>query len=144
MTYPVPVMNDALEPMIKAMKDILEDTGLFALINEGEEVYDGGVTAWVIPGPIKVIHKGMSQLQLDITVYVIAMSSDPDTTPAELRKQLNPAYDELVKENSLNGTCWSSIPTLWHPGFLQMGEVTYVGIQGQWFVRIMQAYSPQK
>jgi len=143
MTGPVPTMSDAIEPMIQKVKDTLEATGLFDEINEGEKVYDGGTTLWVIPGPIRIGSRAMSELELKTTLYVIVMSSDPDTTPAILRKKMHPAYDAMLEDVTFGGTCWNSIPTLWHPGFMQMGEETYVGIMGQWLVTTMQRYSPK-
>jgi len=143
MPLPVPSMNNAIEPMIQKVKDTLTATGLFNDVNEGEKIYDGGTTAWVIPGPIRINSRATSTLQLNTTLYVIVMSSDPDTTPAALRKKMHPAYDAMLEDVTFDGTCWNSIPTLWHPGFVQMGEETYVGIMGQWLVITMQGYSPK-
>lgn len=138
-----PTMENVMEPVIEQFKAELEATGLFTEINEGEYVYEGsGRVAMVFPGPDRPRSIGLQQLEHRMPIYTIILDSDEDTTPEALRKDMHPAYDALMEDVSHSGTCWLCLPTLWHPGLLQWGDRTFVGILGMWLARIMQTYVP--
>lgn len=139
---PYEEMASIYEPVVAKFKDELDATGLFDLIDEGQEIYWSGRRAMVIPGPDRIRNVGMQKLEHQILIYVIILDSDEKTTPEKLRTDMHPAYDALMADIRHGNTCWVSLPTLWHPGFMQWGEKTYVGILGQWIARLYQTYVP--
>lgn len=135
-------MQEIYEPVVAKFKEELEATGLFDEMDEGEKIYWSGRKVSVIPGPDSIRSVGMQKLEHRIMIYIIILDSDEKTTPRVLRNAMHPAYDALMADIKHGGTCWVAFPTLWHPGFMQWGEKTYVGILGQWLVRIMETYTP--
>jgi len=140
MSY-TPNMEDIIEPVIVEIMGELEETGLFALIDGGEEVYKGtGSRAMVIPSNDKITSVGMAKLLHTFLVYVIIFNTEPNKTPSQLRKEMAPVYDKLMEDIRKNDTCWVCLPKEWNPGFLSWGGQVYVGIQSVWEVRKFQNY----
>lgn len=137
-----PNLEDIFEPVIAKFKEELENTGLFDEIDEGENVYEGqGAKAMVIAGTDNITSAGMQSLQHRVTIFVLILTTEEGVSPADLRKEMSPAYDALMVDITHGGTCWKALPRRWDPGLLQHGGQTYVGIAGEWEITNFQRYS---
>ena len=136
-------MEDVIEKIVAAFKDELLDVPGIDDINEGEELYQGeGTVAWVIPGPTSIGSFSRARLQHTMTLFQNLLTSSPTMTLAEMREIGEAAYDVLMQDITHDRSCTSCLPRLWHPGFLQFGPVSYVGILSNWEARILQPYTP--
>lgn len=133
-------LEDLLEPCIEKFKSELEELAVFTRVSEGEYEYEKGYEAWVIPGPNRIVHSGMSHLTHVMTIYVIFLASATDAKHPDLRKIGERAYDKLMEDITHGGTCRKSIPSLFHPGYIQDGEELCVGILSNWETEFRQAY----
>ncbi len=150
-TFPLPghlgkewtSMGDIVEKIIDAFKDEISDVPGIDDISEGEEIYRGeGTVAWVIPGPDSIESIARARLQHTMTVYMNLLSSSTTMTLAEMRKIGEAAYDALMQDITHNQSCTICLPQLWHPGFLQFGELSYLGILSNWEARVLHRYTP--
>lgn len=150
-TFPLPSktgrtwenMKDVIEKIIAAFKDEIFDVPGIDDINEGEELYTGeGTVAWVIPGPTSIASSMRARLQHTMTIYQNLLSSSETMTLAEMRTIGEAAYDALMQDITHDRSCTVCLPTLWHPGFLKFGAVSYVGILSNWDARILMPYTP--
>ena len=150
-TFPLPgslgrkwtSMEDVIERVIAAIKDELLDVPGIDDINEGEEIYRGdGTVAWVIPGPTSIGSSSRARLQHTMTIYQNLLTASTTRTLAEMREIGEAAYDALMADITHDRNCTSCLPRLWHPGFLQYGQLSYVGILSNWEARILQPYTP--
>lgn len=136
-------MEDIVEKIIDTFKDEIFDVPGIDSISEGEEIYSGeGTVAWVIPGPDSIESVARARLQHTMTVYMNLLSSSTTMTLAEMRKIGEAAYDALMQDITHNQSCTICLPQLWHPGFLQFGELSYLGILSNWEARILHRYTP--
>lgn len=136
-------MEDVIENVIAAFKDKLLDVVGIDDINEGEEVYQGdGTVAWVIPGSTSIGSFSRARLQHTMTIYQNLLTASTTRTLGEMRKIGEAAYDALMQDVTHDRNCSVCLPKLWHPGFLQFGSVSYVGILSNWEARILQPYTP--
>jgi len=142
MSYPTPLMNDLIEPVLEEIKAELEALNLFAQVDEGEDAYLGeGPRAMIMPGRYVISVAGTRMLKHTVTIYVVMITNESGVKPSDLRKQLGPAYDKLMQDITHNGTCFKCFPSLWYPGFVQWGEDTYVGILSQWETEVHQIFN---
>ena len=150
-TFPLPAsvgrewtaMEDVVEKIIAAFKEELLDVPGIDDINEGEELYLGeGTVAWVIPGPTSIGSFSRARLQHMMTVFQNLLTASTTMSLAEMRKIGEAAYDALMQDITHDQSCSSCLPRLWHPGFLQFGPVSYVGILSNWEAKILQTYTP--
>ena len=150
-TFPLPAsighewtaMDDVVEKIVAAFKDELLDVPGIDDINEGEEVYLGeGTVAWVIPGPTSIGSFSRARLQHTMTLYQNLLTASTTMTLAEMRRIGEAAYDALMQDITHDQSCSSCLPRLWHPGFIQFGPVSYVGILSDWEAKILQTYTP--
>lgn len=142
MTYPRPLMNDLIEPVLTEIKAELEALDIFGKIDDGEGEYTGkGHRAMVMPGRDVINVQGNRMLRHRVTIYVVLITNAPGATPTSLRKELNPAYDALMQDIRHKGTCFSCFPSLWYPGFIAWGKDVQVGILSQWETEIHQTFN---
>jgi len=136
-------MEDIVEKIVAAFKDELLDVPGIDDINEGEEIYTGeGTVAWVIPGSSSIGSFSRARLQHTMTIYQNLLTSSTTRTLAEMREIGEAAYDALMVDITHDQSCSSCLPRLWHPGFLQYGSSSFVGILSNWEARILQPYTP--
>lgn len=137
-----PNLEEIFEPVIAKFIEELENTGLFDEIDEGENVYAGdGTKAMVVMGTDTIRSVGMQKLQHTVIIYVLIFTTEEGVSPADLRKEMSPAYDALMADITHGGTCWKAFPLKWDPGLLQYGGQTYVGIAGEWQIVNFQTYA---
>jgi len=137
-----PNLEEIFEPVIAKIIEILDNTKLFDEIDEGENAYEGdGTKAMVVMGTDSIRSAGMSKLQHTVIIYILIFTTEVGIAPADLRKTMSPAYDALMADITLGGTCWKAFPRKWDPGLLQYGGQTYVGIAGEWEIVNFQTYS---
>ena len=150
-TFPLPAslgrawesMEDVVEKIVTAFKDELLNVPEIDDINEGEEIYQGkGTVAWVIPGPTSIESFSRARLQHTMTLYQNLLTASTTMTLAEMRKIGEAAYDALMQDITHDQSCSVCLPRLWHPGFLQFGPTSYVGILSNWEARVLQTYTP--
>jgi hypothetical protein len=150
-TFPLPPatgrtwtsMQEVIENIVAAFKDELFNVPGIDDITEGEEVYKGeGTVAWVIPGPTSIASAMRARLQHTMTIYQNLLSSSESMTLAEMRTIGETAYDVLMQDITHDRNCTVCLPTLWHPGFLQFGAASYVGVLSNWEARILMPYTP--
>jgi len=150
-TFPLPSrlgkewtsMEDIVEKIVEAFKDEIFDVPGIDDISEGEEIYSGeGTVAWVIPGPDSIESQARARLQHTMTIYMNLLSSSTTMTLAEMRTIGEAAYDALMQDITHDQSCTVCLPTLWHPGFLQFGKLSYLGILSNWEARILHPYTP--
>jgi hypothetical protein len=136
-------MEELVESIVAVFKEELFEVEGIDEINEGEKPYQGeGTVAWVIPAESRISSVQRARLEHEMTLYQNLISSSPTMTFSEMRRIGEAAYDRLMVDITHERTCSSCIPTLWHPGFIQFGSQSYVGIQGRWLARIHQDYTP--
>jgi len=142
MTDPYVPLNTLFEPIIQAFKDELENTQLFDRVSEGEDLYDLMTQeAWVVPGRDRIESGGMHMLRHFVDINVIIFNSDTDNaSQSDLRLVAEQAYDILLQDVTHNGTCHWALPTLFHPGYVQMGGTTVVGVLIQFQAHFEQFY----
>jgi len=137
-----PNLEEIFEPVIAKFIEILENTGLFDEIDEGQNVYKGtGTKAMVVMGADTIRSVGMQKLQHTVVIYVLIFTTEEGVAPADLRKAMSPAYDALMADITFGGTCWKGFPRKWDPGLLQYGGQVYVGIAGEWEIVNFQTYT---
>ena len=149
-TFPLPEtggrewtsMEDVVENIIATFKSEIATVPGIDEITEGEQTYSGeGTVAWVIPGPDSIISSHRARLQHTMTIYQNLLSAS-EATLAEMRAIGEAAYDVLMEDITHDRSCTACLPTLWHPGFLQFGPTSYVGILSNWEARILMPYTP--
>ena len=150
-TFPLPPhlgrtwtsMEDVVERIIAAFKDEVSGVPEVDEVTEGEQIYTGeGTVAWVIPGPTSIASRMRARLEHTMTIYQNLISSSETMTLAEMRAIGEAAYDILMQDITHDRSCTICLPTLWHPGFLQFGPTSYVGILSNWDARILMPYTP--
>lgn len=141
MSDPYVSLATLYEPIIEAFKDELEDMDKFDRVSEGENLYELMTQeAWVVPGRTRIESGGMHMLRHYLELNVIIFNSDEDTTQATLRELGEKAYDALMADITHGGTCHWALPTLFHPGYVQMSSMTVVGVLIQFQVHFEQFY----
>ena len=144
MSNPYENLEDIFEPFIAQIKAELEELGIFDDISEGETVYDDakGKIAWVIPGNTVISHSGMQSLEHRMTLYVVGMMMDQESTLAQMRAEIGyPAYNKLMEDVKHNDTCWVCMPRGFHPGFMQYGDYAYCGVLMTFEARFRQSFA---
>ena len=135
-------MRGITETPLEAIKTRLRAMAELDDVSEGEKTYPGqGTVAWVISGPDQIDTLNFRTLQHQQTIYSDLISSK-DMTLAEMRMIGEKVYDAMMEDPTLDGTCTVCLPRQWHPGFLQYGEQSYVGIESIWGARVLQQYTP--
>jgi len=140
MSDPYTNLEDLYEPIIEAFKAELEDLGIFDKISEGEELYTQDLEAWVLPGRDRIEHAGMHMLHHFLEVNVIIFTSAEGSMPQDLRPHGHQAYNKLMEDITHGGTCKWAMPTLFHPGYMQVNDLLTVGILMQFTAHFMQFY----
>lgn len=142
MSDPYVNLEDIFEPIVAAFKEELENMGIFNRVSEGEELYDLMTQeAWVIPGRDRIESGGMHMLRHFLDMNVIIFNSEPEkTTQTELRLIAEQAYNTLLQDITHGGTCHWALPTVFHPGFVQIGGATVVGVLIQFACHFEQFY----
>jgi len=136
-------MEDVVETVIAQFKAELEEVVGVDEVSEGDKPYPGeGTVAWVIPGEDRVTQRQYRRLEHAMTIYQCLLSSSPTMELSEMRELGEACYDRLMEDISHKGACTSCIPTLWHPGLLEYGGVSFVGIQANWRAQILETYTP--
>ena len=130
-----------LEDPIARFKAELETLGIFAEINEGEEIYSG-TRPWaqVIPGTDRIRLEGNQQLMHEAEIYVLFLRGASDSSLASLRKTAQAGYDKLMEDQTHNGTCWSCLPNYWAPGFFSIDQYNFAGVQTRWIAKNYQTF----
>ena len=142
MSDPYVKLADLFEPIIAAFKQELEEMDEFDRISEGEELYElMAKEAWVIPGRDRIESGGNHMLRHFLDMNVIIFNGDPETgVQAELRALSEAVYDVLMADITHDGTCHWAFPTLFHPGYVQIGGATVVGVLIQFTAHFEQFY----
>ena len=141
MSDPYVKLEDLYEPIVEAFKNELDELGIFDKISEGEELYTEGTTeVWVVPGRDRVESAGMHMLRHFMELNVIIFNSSEDVTQPDLRTQGQKAYDKLMEDITHGGTCHWALPTLFHPGYMQVGGLLTVGTLIQFSCHFEQFY----
>lgn len=141
MSDPYVPLADIYEPIIEAFKEELENMDVFDRVSEGEELYDLMLKeAWVVPGRDRIESGGMHMLRHFLELNVIIFNSAEDAKQPELRALGEQAYDALLADITHGGTCHWALPTLFHPGYVQMSGATVVGVLMQFNVNFEQFY----
>lgn len=136
-------METMIEGVIEQFKNELGELVDIDDISEGEKPYPGqGTVAWVVPGRSTIRSVARATLEHRFSIYQILLSSSTSMTFREMRTIGELAYDRLMEDVTHERTCSECMPSLWHPGFLQIGEQSYVGIQTVWDARLLQDYTP--
>lgn len=134
-------LSTLIEDPIEAFKDELEELGIFAEINEGDQIYTGSEPwAQVIPSKDSITLQGNQQLLHNFEVYVLFLRGASDSTLSDLRYTAQQGYDKLLEDQTHNDTCWHCLPNRWAPGFFSMGEYEFVGVQTRWIVKNYQTF----
>lgn len=142
MSNPYVKLADLYEPLVASFKDELGELGIFDKISEGEELYTEGTTeAWVVPGRDRIESAGMQMLRHYVEMNVIIFNSSEDVNQSELRAQGQQAYDKLMEDITHGGTCHWAFPTLFHPGYMQVGGLLTVGVLIQFMCHFEQLYA---
>lgn len=136
-------MENVVETVIARFKTELEAVTGIDDISEGDEPYPGeGTVAWVLPGEDTITQRQYGRLEHAMTIYQCLLSSSPTMPFSEMRAIGEAAYDALMADITHNRTCSDCIPTLWHPGILEYGDLSFVGIQANWRARVLHNYTP--
>jgi len=134
-------METLYEPIIAAYKSELSKLDIFDKISEGEELYtEGDLEVWVVPGRDRIESRTMHMVEHFLELNIIIMTSAEDTLPPDLRIYGHKAYDALMADITHNGTCTWALPTLFHPGYMQIGDILTVGILIQHLCHFTQFY----
>lgn len=134
-------MKDIIENIVTKFKSEISEVDGIDKINEGEEVYEEGVIACVIPGESRITSFGRSKLQHTYTIRQLLFASSAYSTFAKMRKIGEDIYDRLMEDPSHGGICNICVPTRWHPGFMKFGEQNFVGIEATWEAILLQRYT---
>jgi hypothetical protein len=142
MSDPYVNLEDIYEPIVEAFKDTLLNMDKFDRVSEGEELYDLMTQeAWVVPGRDRIESGGMHMLRHYLDMNVIIFNSEAETaSQPELRLLGEEAYNELMQDITHGGTCHWALPTLFHPGYVQIGGTTVVGVLMQFTCHFEQFY----
>jgi len=141
MSDPYINLETLYEPLIEAYKQELEALEIFDKISEGEDLYEEGkLEAWVIPGRDRIESAGMHMLRHYLEINIIIFNSAENSTQAELRKVGHQAYDKLMEDVTHGGTCMWALPALFHPGYMNMGDILTVGVLIQHICHFTQFY----
>lgn len=140
MSDPYVNLEDLYEPIIAAFKSELDELEIFQKISEGEEVYSQDLEAWVIPGRDRIESAGHQMFHHFLEVNVIVFSTAEGVNPEELRPHGHQAYNKLMEDITHGGTCRWAFPNLFHPGYMQVGDLLTVGILMQFTAHFMQFY----
>ena len=136
-------MEDVVENIVAAFKDEISSVPGIDEITEGEQTYTGaGTVAWVIPGPSSIASAMRARLEHTMTIYQNLLSSSETMTLADMRAIGEAAYDVLMEDITHDRSCTVCLPSLWHPGFLQFGALSFLGILSNWEARILMPYTP--
>ena len=100
MSDPYTPIEDLFEPLLTQFKAELIDLDIFDDVSEGENIYEGGKVAWVIPGPINIASQASQMLRHDMTIWVITMDEADNATQEELRVIGAQAYNALMADIS--------------------------------------------
>ena len=135
-------LEDLFEPIIEDFKNTLRDMEVFDRVSEGEELYELMTQeAWVVPGRDRIESGGMHMLRHFLEVNVIIFNSEGENaSQTELRLLAEQAYNELMQDVTHGGTCHWALPTLFHPGYVQIGGATVVGVLIQFICNFEQFY----
>ena len=142
MSDPYVNLEDLIEPIIEAFKGTLEEMDKFDRISEGEELYELMTQeAWVIPGRDRIESGGMHMLRHFLEMNVIIFNSEGENaSQTELRLLGEQAYNALMADITHGGSCSWALPTLFHPGYVQIGGATVVGVLIQFVCNFEQFY----
>mgnify|MGYP000273779118 CR=1 FL=1 len=142
MSDPYIDLEDLYEPIVSAFKDELQELGIFDKISEGEDLYTEGQTeCWVVPGRDRIESAGMQMLRHYVELNVIIFNSAEDVKQPDLRAQGEQAYNKLMEDITHGGTCHWAFPTLFHPGYMQVGGILTVGVLIQFTCHFEQFYN---
>lgn len=142
MSNPYVNLKDLYEPIVEAFKDELGELDIFDKISEGEGLYIEGTTeVWVIPGRDRIESAGMQMFRHYMEMNVIIFNSSEDVKQPDLRAQGQQAYDKLMEDITHGGTCHWAFPTLFHPGYMQVGGLLTVGVLIQFMCHFEQFYA---
>lgn len=136
-------LETLIEDVVQAFKDALENIDGIDDISEGETVgeYGAGTTAvWVIPGQGRAIMSSTSSVEWKLQMYVILLSSEEGAKLSDLRSKGYEIFDEFAKDYTKNGTCWAAFPRLFHPGYMLVDNLQYVGVLMQYEVVFYQQW----
>lgn len=135
-------MEDLYEPIIAAYKSELTELDIFDKISEGQDLYnEGTLEVWVVPGRDRIESRTMHMLEHFLELNIIIMTSAEDTLPPDLREIGHKAFDALMADITHGGTCKWALPTLFHPGYMQIADILTVGILIQHLCRFTQFYN---
>jgi len=141
MTDPYVDLESLYEPIIEAYKQELADLEIFDKISEGEDLYEQGkIEAWIIPGRDRVESAGMHMLRHYLEMNIIIFSSAENATQAELRKFGHQVYNKLMEDITHGETCMWALPILFHPGYMNLGDIMTVGVLIQHICHFTQFY----
>lgn len=136
-------MEKLVESIVQTFKDELDEVAGIDEVTEGEQPYEGaGTIAWVIPSTSRIISSHRARLQHEMLIYQTLLSSVPSMTLSDMRRIGEAAYDRLMQDITHDRACTSCLPVLWHPGFVRIGSLSYVGIQSRWTAKLLQEYTP--
>lgn len=142
MSDPYVSLRDLYEPIIEAFKAELSDMDKFDRVSEGEELYDLMTQeAWIVPGRDRIESAGMHMLRHFLEMNVIIFNSDRENaSQPDLRALGEEAYDTLMADITHGGSCHWALPNLFHPGYVQIGGTTVVGVLIQFTCHFEQFY----
>ncbi len=134
-------MEALYEPIIAAYKSELSDLDIFDKVSEGENLYtEGDLEVWVVPGRDRIEGRSMHMLEHFLELNIIIMTSAEDVLPPALRTYGHQTYDALMVDITHGGTCKWALPTLFHPGYMQVADILTVGVLIQHLCRFTQFY----
>jgi hypothetical protein len=142
MTDPYVPLGSLFEPIVKAFKDELIAMDVFDKVSEGEDLYTEGLTeVWVVPGRDRIESGGMHMLRHFAEMNVIIFNSEREKVKQpDLRAVAEQAYDKLMEDITHGGTCHWALPTLFHPGYMQVGSLLTIGVIIQFMCNFEQFY----
>jgi len=128
-------LETLVEDIVQAFKDALVNIDDIDDISEGENVgeYGAGTTAvWVVPGQGRATMSSTSSIKWQLQIYVILLSSEENAKLSDLRSKGYEIFDEYAKDYTRDGTCWAAFPRLFHPGYMLVDNLQYVGVLMQY------------
>lgn len=128
-------LETLVEAIVTAFKTEAANVDGIDTISEGEDIgqYEEGITAvWVIPGQGRADMSSTSSLRWNWRIYVILLSSEEDAELADLRSKAYELFDEFAKDYTKDGSCWATFPRIFHPGYMVIDNLQYVGVLMQY------------
>jgi len=142
--------NKLVDAPVEKIKELLreklgsgEDKIIDKVVEGEEELGEHKSIAWVVPGTDNIEHSGMRNLVHNVTIYIIFLSSEYQTTNTmrSLRNIAGHAYDLIMDDITLGGLVEKIIPRQSQPGFMKFGETVFVGVLQIWTALIREGFT---